>query len=67
MDVAIDSPTPNHPPIAEELFRTNLPAIFAETAYPYDVSAHGDRFLIKVEPKPRPLRVILNWNALIKQ
>ncbi len=48
----------------EVLFRTHLPALFSLSAYPYDVSSDGRRFLMKVEPRARPITVILNWREL---
>jgi hypothetical protein len=57
-----DSVEPSTP---RELFP--LPGYDTGLGYPYDVTADGQRFLVRADRASQPLTVIANWPALLKK
>jgi serine/threonine protein kinase len=57
-------------PLFKMLFAVPAPARPAGSAFPYDVTPDGERFLINVPPAAttgQPLTVIINWPAAIRR
>jgi Tol biopolymer transport system component len=56
---------PGEPSTPRELF--TFPVYDTGLGSPYDVTADGQRFLVRADQASQPLRVIANWPALLKK